>query len=49
MIKKQELKDKLETANNLVDRFSGLYKDQKTIPTKITKQFLKNLKSKINE
>jgi len=49
MIKKQELKDKLEAINNIVDRFSILYKNQKTIPTKITKQFLKNLKSKINE
>jgi len=49
MIKKQELKDKLEVINNIVERFSRLYKNQKTIPTKTTKQFLKNLKSKINE
>lgn len=39
MIKKQELKDKLETANNLVERFSGLYKNQKTIPTKLLSNF----------
>jgi hypothetical protein len=49
MIKKQKLRQKLETVNNLNKRFENLFRDKKTIPTKITKEFIKNIKSIINE
>jgi len=43
------LKDQVEANKNLVKRFIDLYEDKKTIPTKITKGFLNNLKLKLNE
>jgi len=43
------LKDQVQANKNLVKRFIDLYEDKKTIPTKITKSFLNNLKLKLNE
>lgn len=42
------LKDQVKANKNLVKRFIDLYED-KTIPTRIAKRFLKNLKLKLNE
>ena len=38
-----KLKSGLETKKNLALRFNARFKDRKTIPTKIAKQFLNNL------
>jgi len=40
----KELENKIISISNLVDRFDDLFKNNKTIPTKYAKDFLKNLK-----
>lgn len=41
------LKTKLLINKNLVGRFENHYENQTTIPTKITRKFIKNLKSQL--
>ena len=45
----KELKNKIISISNLVDRFDDLFKNNKTIPTKQAKKFLNNLKLQLNE
>jgi len=45
----KELKNKIISISNLVDRFDDLFKNNKTIPTKYAKKFLNNLKLQLNE
>ena len=41
------LKTKLLINKNLVGRFEDCYENEKTIPTTITRKFIKNLKSQL--
>jgi hypothetical protein len=41
------LKTKLLINKNLVGRFEDCYESKKTIPTKTTRKFIKNLKSQL--
>ena len=41
------LKTKLLINKNLVGRFEDCYENKKTIPTKTTRKFIKNLKSQL--
>jgi len=43
LFKKDNSAEKLESVENTIKRFLHRYKDQKTIPSKITRKHLKNL------
>jgi hypothetical protein len=47
-IKLNSANNKLEAISNLVCRFEELHSKQKTIPTKTTRRFVKNIEHLIN-